>query len=276
MVSSSFDPFLPSLSSSSSTTATLSTLPDLIKHEDEEGNLNEVGYNDIGRYCKQRAQICEWSERNLGKAFEEAENNAPAIIFIDKIDLIAPKREKTNGKVEHQVISHGLTEGLKIAADTHSYVGSDAALLCSDAAMQQNREKMYLIDLDKNTISAEVLDSLGVTMDNFCFALGTSNPSALREAVVEAPLVTGLQLIRKHLSTELKKDKKMYEMIEGRHIDEDIRNTQAGKSAGVAGWLKMPLPQRSLKPTQISQQMTTQSIKRKTTSTQTNPNPNPN
>ncbi|KAI8444794.1 hypothetical protein BY996DRAFT_6484350 [Phakopsora pachyrhizi] len=52
------------------------------------------------------------------------------------------------------------------------------------------------------------------------------------------------KLIRKHFSTELKKDKKMYEMIEGRNIDEDIRNTQAGKSAGVAGWLKMPLPQR--------------------------------
>ncbi|CAH7687808.1 hypothetical protein PPACK8108_LOCUS22653 [Phakopsora pachyrhizi] len=49
------------------------------------------------------------------------------------------------------------------------------------------------------------------------------------------------ELIRKHLSAELKKDKKMYEMIEGRNIDEDIRNTQAGKSAGVDGWLKMPL-----------------------------------
>ncbi|CAH7666567.1 hypothetical protein PPACK8108_LOCUS928 [Phakopsora pachyrhizi] len=34
---------------------------------------------------------------------------------------------------------------------------------------------------------------------------------------------------------------KTYEMIEGRNIDEDIKNTQAGKSAGVAGWLKMPL-----------------------------------
>ncbi|CAH7673683.1 hypothetical protein PPACK8108_LOCUS8568 [Phakopsora pachyrhizi] len=49
------------------------------------------------------------------------------------------------------------------------------------------------------------------------------------------------ELIRKHISTELKKDKKIYEMIEGRNIDEDIQNTQAGKSAGVAGWLKMPL-----------------------------------
>lgn len=34
------------------------------------------------------------SESNLRKAFEEAENNAPAIIFIDELDAIAPKREK--------------------------------------------------------------------------------------------------------------------------------------------------------------------------------------
>ncbi|KAI8455233.1 hypothetical protein BY996DRAFT_6458610 [Phakopsora pachyrhizi] len=35
-------------------------------------------------------------------------------------------------------------------------------------------------------------------------------------------------------NSELKKDKKMYEMIEERNIDEDIRNTQAIKSAGKA------------------------------------------
>ena len=34
------------------------------------------------------------SESNLRKAFEEAEKNSPAIIFIDEIDSIAPKREK--------------------------------------------------------------------------------------------------------------------------------------------------------------------------------------
>lgn len=56
--------------------------------------------------------------------------------------------------------------------------------------MQQIREKMDLIDLDEDTIDAEVLDSLGVTMENFRFALGTSNPSALRETVVEVPTVT--------------------------------------------------------------------------------------
>jgi len=56
--------------------------------------------------------------------------------------------------------------------------------------MQQIREKMDLIDLDEDTIDAEVLDALGVTMENFRFALGVSNPSALRETVVEVPNVT--------------------------------------------------------------------------------------
>ncbi len=37
----------------------------------------------------------------------------------------------------------------QIAADTHGYVGADMASLCSEAAMQQIREKMDLIDLDE-------------------------------------------------------------------------------------------------------------------------------
>ena len=39
------------------------------------------------------------AEANLRRAFEEAEKNSPAIIFIDEIDSIAPKREKTSGEV---------------------------------------------------------------------------------------------------------------------------------------------------------------------------------
>jgi SpoVK/Ycf46/Vps4 family AAA+-type ATPase len=38
------------------------------------------------------------SESNLGEAFEEAEKNSPAIILIDEIDSIAPKREKVCGR----------------------------------------------------------------------------------------------------------------------------------------------------------------------------------
>merc|ERR1711939_1202626 len=55
------------------------------------------------------------SESNLRKAFEEAEKNAPSIIFIDEVDSIAPKREKTNGEVERRIVSQLLTlmDGLK-------------------------------------------------------------------------------------------------------------------------------------------------------------------
>lgn len=49
------------------------------------------------------------SEANLRKIFEDAEKNAPSIIFIDELDAIAPKREETHGEVERRVVSQLLT-----------------------------------------------------------------------------------------------------------------------------------------------------------------------
>ncbi|CDS37469.1 transitional endoplasmic reticulum atpase [Echinococcus multilocularis] len=208
------------------------------------------------------------SESNLRKAFEEAEKNSPAIIFIDELDAIAPKREKTHGEVERRIVSQLLTlmDGLKqrshvivmaatnrpnsvdpalrrfgrfdreieigipdatgrlevlrihtknmklaedvdleqIANDAHGHVGADLASLCSEAALQQIRNKMDLIDLEDETIDAEVLESLAVTMEDFRWALGKSNPSALRETTVEVPNVTwedigGLENVKREL-----------------------------------------------------------------------------
>merc|ERR1719162_1834608 len=141
---------------------------DPIKREDEE-NMDEVGYDDIGGAGKALMMMREMielplrhpaifrnlgvkpppgtgktllakavanetgaffflingpeimskmagdSESNLRKAFEEAEKNAPAIIFIDEIDSIAPKRDKTNGELERRIVSMLLTlmDGLK-------------------------------------------------------------------------------------------------------------------------------------------------------------------
>ncbi|XBJ25126.1 cell division control protein 48 homolog E-like [Triticum dicoccoides] len=208
------------------------------------------------------------SESNLRKAFEEAEKNAPAIIFIDEIDSIAPKREKTNGEVERRIVSQLLTlmDGLKarahvivmgatnrpnsidpalrrfgrfdreidigvpdevgrlevlrihtknmklaedvelehVSRDTHGYVGADLAALCTEAALQCIREKMDVIDLEDDTIDAKILNSMAVTNDHFKIALGTSNPSALRETVVEVPNVSwedigGLEGVKREL-----------------------------------------------------------------------------
>ncbi|KAK9906799.1 hypothetical protein WJX75_008275 [Coccomyxa subellipsoidea] len=208
------------------------------------------------------------SESNLRKAFEEAEKNAPAIIFIDEIDSIAPKREKTQGEVERRIVSQLLTlmDGLKsrahvivmgatnrpnsidaalrrfgrfdreidigvpdetgrlevlrihtknmklddnvdleaIAKDTHGYVGADLAALCTEAALQCIREKMDVIDLEDENIDAEILNAMAVSNDNFKTALGISNPSALRETVVEVPNVNwedigGLENVKREL-----------------------------------------------------------------------------
>jgi transitional endoplasmic reticulum ATPase len=57
------------------------------------------------------------SEANLRKMFEEAEKNAPSIIFIDEIDAIAPKREQMAGErqVERRVVAQllSLMDGLE-------------------------------------------------------------------------------------------------------------------------------------------------------------------
>ena len=208
------------------------------------------------------------SESNLRKAFEEAEKNSPAIIFIDELDSIAPKREKTHGEVERRIVSQLLTlmDGLKqrshvivmaatnrpnsidpalrrfgrfdrevdigipdavgrleilrihtknmrlaedlnlevVAAETHGHVGADLAAICSEAALQQIRGKMDLIDLEDENIDAEILNSLAVTMEDFRFAMGKSTPSAIRETVVETPNVSwedigGLENVKKEL-----------------------------------------------------------------------------
>ena len=47
------------------------------------------------------------------------------------------------------------------------HVGADLAALCSEAALQQIRAKMDLIDLEDESVDADVLDSLAVTMVNF-------------------------------------------------------------------------------------------------------------
>ena len=49
------------------------------------------------------------SEKKIRDIFEDAEKNAPTIVFIDEIDAIAPKREEVQGEVERRVVSQLLT-----------------------------------------------------------------------------------------------------------------------------------------------------------------------
>jgi transitional endoplasmic reticulum ATPase len=55
------------------------------------------------------------SEARMRKMFENAEKNAPGILFIDEIDAIAPKRGEVTGEVERRVVAQLLAsmDGLK-------------------------------------------------------------------------------------------------------------------------------------------------------------------
>ncbi len=55
------------------------------------------------------------SEEQLREVFEEASEEAPAIIFMDELDSIAPKREEAGGDVERRVVAQllSLMDGLE-------------------------------------------------------------------------------------------------------------------------------------------------------------------
>jgi AAA+ lid domain len=48
----------------------------------------------------------------------------------------------------------------QLARDTHGFVGADISQLCMESALYCIRQKMDIIDVDADTIPAEVLDGL--------------------------------------------------------------------------------------------------------------------
>ncbi len=61
-----------------------------------------AGPEIMGRYYGE-------SEQRLREIFQQAQQQAPSIIFIDEIDSIAPKREQVTGEVERRVVAQLLT-----------------------------------------------------------------------------------------------------------------------------------------------------------------------
>jgi transitional endoplasmic reticulum ATPase len=77
----------------------------------------------------------------------------------------------------------------KITEITHGYTGADLAALAKEAALNALRRYLPKIDLSKNEIPTELLDSIEVTMDDFIHALNEIVPSGLREIYIEVPEV---------------------------------------------------------------------------------------
>ena len=194
------------------------------------------------------------SEKRIREVFEESERNAPAIIFLDELDSIAPKREEVAGEMERRMVAQLLslmdglkertnvivigatnrpdavdpalrrpgrfdreielgvpdfdgrreilqihTRGMPLAQDvdleefaqlTYGFVGADIAAFTREAAMNALRRVLPKIDLDLPTIPAEILEELVVTRGDLSSAIHEVSPSALREILIEVPMVT--------------------------------------------------------------------------------------
>jgi transitional endoplasmic reticulum ATPase len=75
------------------------------------------------------------------------------------------------------------------AAVTHGYTGADLSLLTKEAAIKALRRILPLINIEEETLSSEVLESIIVNRDDFFNAMHEIQPSALREVYVEKPTV---------------------------------------------------------------------------------------
>ncbi|MFA4935466.1 MAG: CDC48 family AAA ATPase [Candidatus Methanoperedens sp.] len=75
----------------------------------------------------------------------------------------------------------------KIADLTHGFVGADLAALTREAAMNSIRRVLPELDLEVQSIPAEILKKMTVTGDDFNNAMREMNPSALREVFIESP-----------------------------------------------------------------------------------------
>ncbi|KAA0003167.1 MAG: CDC48 family AAA ATPase, partial [Thermoplasmata archaeon] len=77
----------------------------------------------------------------------------------------------------------------KLASITHGYSGADLAALSKEAAIRALRRVLPEIDLEKESIPAEVLNKIEVTEKDFYEAFKSMTPSAMREVVIESPNV---------------------------------------------------------------------------------------
>ena len=191
------------------------------------------------------------SEEKLRNLFQQAEKNAPSIIFIDELDSIAPKREEVSGEVERRIVAQLLslmdgmssrgkvvvigatnrvnaidpalrrpgrfdreieigvpdrngrleilqihTRGMPLAKDvnldkladiSHGFVGADLQSLAKEAAIRALRRVLPEIDLSSESIPAETLRKIIVTMQDFTDVVKEMEPSAMREVFVEVP-----------------------------------------------------------------------------------------
>jgi transitional endoplasmic reticulum ATPase len=110
--------------------------------------------------------------------------------FDREIEIGVPDRKARLEILQIHTRGMPLAEDVKLEkfADlTHGFVGADLAALTREAAMNSIRRVLPELDLEIQSIPAEILNRMTVTGDDFNNALREMTPSALREVFIESP-----------------------------------------------------------------------------------------
>ncbi|MCZ7397902.1 MAG: CDC48 family AAA ATPase [Candidatus Methanoperedens sp.] len=112
--------------------------------------------------------------------------------FDREIEIGVPDRKSRLEILQIHTRGMPLTKDVKLeelADHSHGFVGADLAALAREAAMSSIRRVLPEIDLDVQSIPANILNKMNVTAEDFNNALREMTPSALREVFIESPNV---------------------------------------------------------------------------------------
>jgi transitional endoplasmic reticulum ATPase len=141
------------------------------------------------------------SEKQLREIFDEASENAPAIIFIDEIDSICPKREDVSGEVERRVVAQMLTlmDGMQ-GRDNVVVIGATNRRDALDPALRRpgRFDREIEIGVPDRDGRSEIMDvhtrqmpisddfDIGWVLDNTYGFVGADLAALVREAAMRA------------------------------------------------------------------------------------------
>ena len=110
--------------------------------------------------------------------------------FDREIEVSAPDQKGRREIFDVHTRSMPLNDEINLdefAEKTHGFVGADIESLCKESAMTAIRRIKPTLDLEQETIDAEVLESMEIVEKDMINALRDIEPSALREVFVEVP-----------------------------------------------------------------------------------------
>jgi len=147
--------------------------------------------------------------RRPGRFDREIEIGVP-----DKVDRL----EILNIHVRNMPLEKGV-DVAEVAAVTHGYTGADLSLLTKEAAIKALRRVLPLINIEEETLSPQMLESIKVTREDFFDGMHEIQPSALREVYVERPTtkwgdIGGLAQIKREIQEAVELPLKRPEVFE--------------------------------------------------------------